>query len=84
MCCVIGYGKDISEAEVCRMDGLCYSPGYDRDWRESCTDPTWQHPACIKLFVNSTGFDGDEPARDGKCSYGRFGRWQQISPNQMV
>jgi len=73
MCCVIGFGKDISEADFCRPDGLCYNPNHDQYWRESCTDPSWQHPACIKLFMNGTGFDGEDPARDGKSSFGRFG-----------
>ena len=69
MCCAIGYGKDISKADSCRPDGLCYNQGADVYWRESCTDPTWEHPSCIKLFVNGTGFNGEEPIYHGKLNF---------------
>jgi hypothetical protein len=36
-------------------------------WRESCTDPTWKDPACIKLFVNGTGINATMgTSTDGK------------------
>lgn len=58
MCCRIGayngYGKD-----TCTRDNkFCQNASGDGVWRESCTDPTWQDPACQKLFVNGTGYPG--------------------------
>jgi hypothetical protein len=56
MCCAIGPGRIADgNADTCIPGGLCYNPGSDIYWRESCTDPTWEDPACIKLFVNGTG-----------------------------
>lgn len=48
---------------TCLANGLCQS-STGAIWRESCTDPTWQDPACIKLFVNNTGYDGGEISYD--------------------
>ncbi|KAL2356429.1 hypothetical protein BJ546DRAFT_516249 [Cryomyces antarcticus] len=51
MCCnVNGDGDQCNTTQA----GLCYNPGSGRYWRESCTDRTWQDPACIKLFLNGT------------------------------
>lgn len=35
----------------CRSDGLCLNFQHNEIWRESCTDPTWQSPECLKLCV---------------------------------
>ena len=58
MCCAIGPGRDGSQ-DVCLDSGLCSNDilGDGLVWRESCTDPTWQDPACLKLFVNGTGIN---------------------------
>lgn len=45
----------------CVDGGLCFNTITNLYFRESCTDPTWQDPACIKLFLNGTGYvPGDE------------------------
>jgi len=55
MCCAIGPGRVADgTADTCIPGGLCYNQGANLYWRESCTDPTWASPACIKLFVNGT------------------------------
>jgi hypothetical protein len=48
MCCSVAFNE-------CRSDGLCFDG--TTLWRESCTDPTWQSPSCIKLCVNGTGMN---------------------------
>lgn len=58
MCCAIGPLR--GSPDNCFEDGsgLCYNKNTGTDvqfWRESCTDPTWRDPACVKLFTNSTG-----------------------------
>lgn len=41
--------------DTCTPDGLCQS-GYDGNtWRDSCTDPTWKSPSCVKLCVSGFG-----------------------------
>jgi hypothetical protein len=66
MCCSIGGSGDTCIAN----DSLCYNPYANVCWRESCTDPTWQDPACAKLFVNGTGINGTRPLEfDGKKIY---------------
>lgn len=47
MCC------RVDASDQCRSDGLCFDG--TNLWRESCTDPTWASPSCIKLCVNGTG-----------------------------
>lgn len=49
------------------LSGFCYSAAEQTYYRESCTDPTWQDPACIKLFTNHSG---DIPIT--KCEGGRW------------
>lgn len=41
--------------DTCERDGLC-SDGTNL-WRESCTDPTWQSPNCVKLCVSGLGME---------------------------
>jgi hypothetical protein len=62
MCCAVGPGRDGSQ-DVCLSGadtGLCGNAILNDAagvWRESCTDPTWQDPACLKIFVNGTGIN---------------------------
>lgn len=44
MCCNIAGDK-------CQADGLCWNEEHKQLWRESCTDPTWESPKCLKLCV---------------------------------
>ena len=58
MCCAWGSIRAANgDANTCQSNGLCMD-GLGVTWRESCTDPTWQDPACIRLFVNGTGYKG--------------------------
>ncbi|ERF74581.1 hypothetical protein EPUS_00711 [Endocarpon pusillum Z07020] len=83
MCCRIGTG------DICVEHGLCFNPSGNIYWRESCTDRTWSDPACVKLFVNGTGFSGPDdtddegnqlndvnvyPCEDGSYCYGNNNR----------
>lgn len=60
MCCAIGPGRaGEGSGDICLDNGLCQNDlvgDKTTIWRESCTDPTWRDPACIKLFMNGTGF----------------------------
>ncbi|KAJ0285246.1 hypothetical protein COL940_003663 [Colletotrichum noveboracense] len=47
MCCNTYTG------DVCR-DGFCWNESGRVLWRESCTDPTWQSPKCLKLCIDSS------------------------------
>ncbi|KAL9043689.1 MAG: hypothetical protein Q9214_003133 [Letrouitia sp. 1 TL-2023] len=44
-------------ADQCLKSGLCSNTatGPNLTWRESCTDPTWKSPSCVKLC--DTGID---------------------------
>ncbi|KAI4216010.1 MAG: hypothetical protein LQ351_001506 [Letrouitia transgressa] len=56
--------------EVCRPDGLC--DGSDNQiWRESCTDPTWKSPRCIKLCLGENA-DPAVPRVITQCADGSF------------
>lgn len=46
-----------SGGDICTSDNR-FCDGGSNIWRESCTDPTWQDPACKKLFLNGTGYQG--------------------------
>lgn len=48
MCC---RAKD----HTCRSDGLCFDAWSSLVWRESCTDPTWNSSACVKLCTSGIG-----------------------------
>ena len=41
-------------AETCRPDGLCADTNGEI-WRNGCTDPSWQDPACVKLCMSGSG-----------------------------
>ncbi|KAL0945031.1 uncharacterized protein CTRU02_202918 [Colletotrichum truncatum] len=49
MCCRL---KNDPYTDTCRQDGLCWNAQRGQLWRESCTDPTWQSPNCLKLCVD--------------------------------
>lgn len=58
MCCATGIYR--GSRDNCYEDGsgLCYNKNVGPTvhfWRESCTDPTWRDPACVKLFNNIPG-----------------------------
>ena len=58
MCCAWGSARTASgNADTCLPNGLCQNA--ENTWRESCTDPTWQAPECLKLFVNGTGYGSE-------------------------
>lgn len=68
MCCGWGSNRtNAGTADTCLPNGLCQAPV--DTWRESCTDPTWQAPECVKLFVNGTGYGGEPQVNDGKSEY---------------
>lgn len=58
----IGFGSSTDNFQMCcatngravpdipRKDGLCQNN--IAIWRESCTDPTWKSPSCIKLCID--------------------------------
>ncbi len=57
-----GFGSSVDNFQMCcatngravpdipRKDGLCQNLA--AIWRESCTDPTWESPSCIKLCID--------------------------------
>ena len=57
-----GFGSSVDDFQMCcatnnravpdtpRKDGLCQLGA--TIWRESCTDPTWKSPSCVKLCVD--------------------------------
>jgi hypothetical protein len=51
MCCALGRAANINE---CLGNGLCYQTNTGWIWRESCTDPTWQDPSCLKLCTDGS------------------------------
>ncbi|KAL8885102.1 MAG: hypothetical protein Q9215_006987 [Flavoplaca cf. flavocitrina] len=60
-----GYGSPSDDFQMCcatnnretpdvpRKDGLCNDLA--GIWRESCTDPTWKSPSCVKLCIDGVG-----------------------------
>lgn len=60
-----GYGSPADDFQMCcatnnrqnpdtpRKDGLCNDLA--GIWRESCTDPTWKSPSCVKLCIDGIG-----------------------------
>ncbi|KAF6843234.1 hypothetical protein CMUS01_02277 [Colletotrichum musicola] len=46
MCC------NTVSGDKCQPNGLCWNEGGRLTWRESCTDPTWQSPKCLKLCIH--------------------------------
>ncbi|KAL8668527.1 MAG: hypothetical protein Q9168_006847 [Polycauliona sp. 1 TL-2023] len=56
MCCAT---KNRPNPDTPRKDGLCQSQSEDQIWRESCTDPTWKSPSCVKLCIAGTNDQGE-------------------------
>lgn len=55
MCCGTNHTQATLD-DTCLPNGLCQTRGANADamfWRESCTDPTWNSPLCLKGFCNS-------------------------------
>jgi hypothetical protein len=50
MCCAIN--RSDGYVNRCRPDDLCLEINTGVIWRESCTDPTWQDPACLQLCTS--------------------------------
>lgn len=46
MCC------NTVSGDKCQPNGLCWNEGARLTWRESCSDPTWQSPKCLKLCIH--------------------------------
>ncbi|KAL0942893.1 uncharacterized protein CTRU02_200779 [Colletotrichum truncatum] len=71
MCCNPGVG------DKCQPNGLCWNPIGKVTWRESCTDPTWQSPKCIKLCASDDYIQDGVPASGmdalvTKCADGSY------------
>ncbi|KAF3308191.1 hypothetical protein TWF173_001659 [Orbilia oligospora] len=53
MCCALANRG--SGGDLCLPNGLCSAFTADGSqtalWRESCTDPTWEDPACLKICL---------------------------------
>ncbi|KAL8781663.1 MAG: hypothetical protein Q9213_005905 [Squamulea squamosa] len=53
MCCAT---KNREIPDTPRKDGLCQNGNVT--WRESCTDPTWTSPSCVKLCITGITDEG--------------------------
>jgi hypothetical protein len=63
MCCRT---NDPNYPDVCRADSLCQETLQDVVWRESCTDPSWQAPECLRLCL------GKHNAAPSCCLFGAW------------
>lgn len=52
MCCALG--RPIYHINKCLGNGLCEDVSTGWIWRESCTDPTWTDPRCLKLCMEDS------------------------------
>src|ERR1700738_2653497 len=55
MCCAIvpvgnAQGYNASQLDTCLSSGLCEASD-GTFWRDSCTDPTWTSPNCLRNLV---------------------------------
>ncbi|KAL8846924.1 MAG: hypothetical protein Q9221_008012 [Calogaya cf. arnoldii] len=82
-----GFGSSLDDFQMCcatnnrdspdtpRKDGLCQSAD-GAIWRESCTDPTWKSPSCVKLCIEGINDQGnDRSGRDStitQCQDGSY------------
>ncbi|KAL8788623.1 MAG: hypothetical protein Q9195_007218 [Heterodermia aff. obscurata] len=68
-----GFGPTVDNFSMCcatrrtnqdtvKKDGLCESRPEYHVWRESCSDPSWESPNCIKLCINGTGAVPSSPS----------------------
>lgn len=61
MCCRTAAGQD-----TCLDNGLCQNVPVGPDsliWRESCTDPTWEDPGCLRLYIDGDGESASTPVQ---------------------
>ena len=54
MCCLL-HPRANENADVCRSDGLCIPSTNSQIFRDTCTDPTWKDPACLRLCLTGKG-----------------------------
>lgn len=58
MCCASN-GTNGAPADKCLNNGLCsyidLATGTNQTWRESCTDPSWRSPSCVKFCLEGSG-----------------------------
>ncbi|KIW78767.1 hypothetical protein Z517_08606 [Fonsecaea pedrosoi CBS 271.37] len=59
--------------DTCMPNGLCWNEAYHIWWRESCTDPDFTDPNCVKLFTNITGDTTVSNCTDGSWCVGTKG-----------
>ena len=52
MCCALG--RPVYHVNACLANGLCEDVTTGWIWRESCTDPTWEDPRCLKLCMEES------------------------------
>ncbi|KAK6341166.1 hypothetical protein TWF696_008252 [Orbilia brochopaga] len=57
MCCAIA-NRGTNFSDTCLPNGLCRSGTATGTqlWRESCTDPKWQDPACLRICLSRDQF----------------------------
>ncbi len=48
MCCLL----DDPKPNTCNSDGLCIPFDNGFIYRDTCTDPTWEDPACLKICTD--------------------------------
>lgn len=54
MCCALG--RPVYHINKCLGNGLCEDVSTGWIWRESCTDPTWTDPRCLKLCMEDSKY----------------------------
>jgi len=57
MCC----RTNGTSPDTCTSNGLCHNSAAPNIWRESCTDPTWQSPACLRLCIQVNAINTGNP-----------------------
>jgi hypothetical protein len=85
MCC--GTNSTTNIIDTCLPNGLCvnYAHGETFYWRDSCTDPTWQSPYCLKLCMaanDNAGPGNHYNAHMLPCPDGSWCCAQDISASQ--
>ena len=54
MCCALGRTINEQHQRNAWVMASCYQENNGELWRESCTDPTWQDPSCLKLCLDGS------------------------------
>lgn len=60
MCCAT---NRLVKGDTCMSNGICHN-GYGEYWRESCTDPTWNSPFCLKNICANASVSLEKPKVD--------------------